>query len=212
MSTKPFLDLLDDVLPELAADPSNPVTEAAIRRASIDFCAGSRIWQVRTDPMTVFAGEGVVDIDVPNGADVAEVLDAALHGAPLDKKTVAWLNATMPGWRTETAVPRFYTQMELDQVMLAPAPNARGLQALVLTVAFQPSASAEGLPAWIARQYHDALVDGTLARLMNMNAKPWTDKSEGMARRSSFETAMTAARLDGETAFGGAPIRNTSYH
>lgn len=207
-----YTELLDEVLPHLAADPSDPVTENAIKRAVIEFCAGSWIWQHLPDPMVVIANVPDYDLEPPSGADVAAVLHVALSGVPLEKKAAHWLDATLPGWRTDTATPRYFTQLDGDQIVLAPVPAASASNALTMTLALQPSHTSTGFPKWIFTRHVYDLADGALARLMLMPGKPWTDLANGADRRNRFEAAMAGAKLDAVTALSGAPLRTRSQH
>lgn len=212
MATTKYSDLLDDVLPHLAADPSDPVTEYAIKRAVIDFCAGSWIWKHIPDPIDVQQGESAYDLELPPGADIAVVLTATVGVQPLSARSIEWLDAQLPGWRTNPATPRHFTQVDTEQVILAPVPEVNLPQGLALSLALQPAQSAKAFPRWISNQYLYALADGATARLMLMPGKPWTDLANGQDRRARFEAAIANARTSALAALGRAPTRTTPQH
>lgn len=212
MANTKYSDLIDDVLPSLAADPSDPVTEHAIKRACIEFCNGSWIWKHLPDPIDVAAGEAYYDLEAPAGADISAVMDAAHDNVPLGAKSVAWLDAQLPGWRTSRAVPKYYTQIDTEQVILASMPDSNIASGLTLTLALQPSQSATGLPKWIFNQFLYTLADGAIARLMLMPGKPWTDLVNGADRRKNFEAGIANARSSALAALGRAAQRGTSQH
>jgi len=207
-----YSDLIDEVLPQLAADPSDPVTEQAIKRAVIEFCRESWVWQYFPDPQTVRSGLAEYDLEPPNGTDIVTMVDVTYNGVPLTPKSVAWLNKEIPGWRTTGAAVKHYTQIDTDQVILAPRPAETITNGLVMTVALQPSQSATGFPAWIANQYIYQIADGAIAKLMLMPNKPWTDLASGQDHRSRFEAAFNDARESANSALGRAPQRTTSQH
>lgn len=212
MATFPYTDFLDDVLPHLAADPSEPVTLAAIKRAAIEFCRESWIWHYLPDPQNVRAGVADYDLEPPSGADIAAVIDVQLANVPLTPKALEWLNVNFPGWRVTPAAVKHYTQLDTDQVILAPLPADNISQGLAMTVALQPSQGATGLPKWIANQYLYAIAEGAIARLMLMPGKPWTDQNTGSAYRARFEAAIANARESALSALGRATTRTTSQH
>lgn len=212
MANITYTELLDEVLPELSADPSDPVTENAIRRAVTEFCADSWIWQYLPDPLDVTANEAAVDLEPPGGADITAVLHVALDGTPLDKRAAHWLDANLPRWRTDTATPRHYTQIDTDQIILAPVPASSGSGVLTMTLALQPSHTATGFPRWIFKLHEAALVDGAVSRLMLMADKPWSNAANGADRRARFHDAKANARAAVVMALGGAPLRTTSQH
>lgn len=207
-----YSELLNDVLPSLSADPSDPVTEYAIKRACIEFCAGSWIWQYLPDPIDVEAGEAYYDLEPETGADVSAVMDVAHNAVPLDAKSVAWLDAQLPGWRTNPSVPKYYTQVDSEQIILAAVPDANITGGLTMTLALEPSQSAVGLPKWIFNQYIYTLAEGAIAKLMMMPNKPWTDLQNGAMHESNFRAAIANARALSTAALGRAAHRATSQH
>lgn len=212
MAKKNYSDLISDVLPFLAADPSDPVTEKAIKRTVIEFCAGSWIWQIFMDPVSVIAGVNEYDLDPETGADVSAVVSAELDGLPLKPRTAVWLNREIPRWRTVTGTPKYVTQLNAETVILAPLPQESVRNGLMLTVAQQPSQKADGFPAWIYNQYADALINGAVSRLMLMTGRPWADAPNGVARKAEFESDVANARNAAISALGTAPVRTTSQH
>lgn len=204
--------MLTDVLPYLAADPSDPVTEYAIRRAVVDFCASTLIWRYIPDPQDVVAGEAYYDIDVPTGAQVNSVLYAKLDGVPLLNKSVEWLNANEPRWDTDMGVPKYFTQIDSDQVILALVPDSNYSEALSMMIALYPSATSTSFPAWIASQYGYSIAVGAVSRLMLMPNKPWTNMQVGAIYRAEFEGDKANARADAALALSRAPLRTADEH
>lgn len=212
MANIKYSELLDEVLPNLAADPSDPVTENAIKRAVIEFCEKSWIWQYLPDNLDVTAGEAAIDLEPLPGSDIAAVMAAALDGNPLDAKSLDWLNANVPRWRTDRTTPRYYTQVDTEQLILAGVPDASSTGGLALTLALQPSHNATGFPKWIFNQHVYALADGAMAKLMLMPAKPWTDVVNGQDRRAKFDAAIANARAAVVAGLGRAALRVAAHH
>ena len=111
MATVKYTDLLPEVLPNLAADPSEPVTVAAIKRACIQFCRESWVWKALPDPADLVAGETTYDLEALSGADVSAVINVTANGVPLKNPNSHWLDTELPGWRTTRATPKNYTQV-----------------------------------------------------------------------------------------------------
>lgn len=207
-----YADLIDDVLPMLAADPSYPVAEYAIKRACIDFCAGSWIWQFLPDPIDVEAGEAYYDLEPESGSDITAVMDVQHNNVPLTAKSVAWLDAQLPGWRTTPAVPKYYTQVDTDQIILAAVPDSSIAGGLTMTLALQPTQTSQGIPKWIFSQFMYSLAHGAISNLMLMPSKPWTDMSAGAYYAASFQNAIANARASAVAALGRAAHRVTPQH
>lgn len=212
MATIKYSDLLDEVLPNLAADPSDPVSEHAIKRAVIELCAGSWIWQYLMDPIDVTANEAYYDLEYPNGSDVSTVMSVHHNGVELKNKSLDWLNREVPFWRTDLATPKYFTQITPDQIILAQIPDATIANGLLLTLALEPSQSSRNFPRWIADQNLYTIADGAISTLMLMPNKPWTDIQNGAARRASFDAGIANARATGVAGLSRAPLRTSSQH
>lgn len=212
MANIKYSELLDEVLPYLAADPSNPVTVNAIKRSVIDFCSGSWIWQYLPDPLDVVAGEAFYTLEAPPGTDISVVMDVSHNNVPLTNKTTSWLDHEIPGWRTERKNPKYFTQVDTEQIVLAAVPDLNITSGLSMTFALQPSQSASSFPKWIFNQYVYALADGAISKLMLMPGKPWTDTQNGADRRTRFEQAIANARNSAASAVGRAAGRVKPQH
>lgn len=207
-----YTALVPDVLAHLTADPSDPVTEGAVRNAVIEFCARSRIWRAYADGIDVVAGEGSYDIELPSGADLACVLSATLDGMPLDLESPDRLDAAAPTWRTDTGAGRRLTQTDMASVLVTPVPAAAIATGLVLSYALMPKRSASVFPDWIAAQHWEGLTAGAMYRLMLMRGRPWSDEKTGIEKRQQFNTAISSAKESATRGLSRAPTRTTSQH
>lgn len=210
MANVKYSDLLDEVLPLLPADPSDPVTENAIKRAVIEFCATTWLWKYLPDTFLATPGEGAYLIETLPGTDVSAVLSVQFDGLTLEQKSVDWLNENVSGWRTNRGQVRYFTQVDTEEIILAPLPDSAGV--LAMTLALQPNHTATGFPKWIFNQYVYTLADGALSKLMLMSGKPWSDGANGLSRKAAFEAGMANAKTVSVTALGRATLRTTSQH
>lgn len=212
MATTKYSDLISDVLPQLAADPSDPVTEAAIKRACTEFCSGSWIWQHVPDPIDIEASVIEYDLDPPVGADITTIIDVTINGQPGKLRDLSWINQQIPRWRKEPGNVMFASQINTEQLILAPCPAWSVTGGIELTMALQPSLKATGLPRWIATQYLYALVDGAVGYLMLMPGADWSDPNLSVIKLKSFQAAINGARNDAVSALGRGPTRTTPQH
>lgn len=212
MALTKYEDLINDVLPHLAADPSEPVTLNAIKRTVIEFCSGAWIWKAFQDPIAVRAGINTYDLEPEQGADVTTVLAAELDGLPLKPRDIPWLNNELPRWKTVGGTVKYFTQLDTESLILAPLPDVSIASGLTITLAQQPSQAATGFPSWIYNQYVYAIVDGAVSRLMLMANKGWSDAATGLDRRMKFEAAIANARHSAVSALGSAPQRVKPQH
>ncbi len=212
MANVKYSDLVSDVLPVLAADPSDPVTEAAIKRAAIQFCKESWVWKYFQDPIDLVAFENTYDLEPPQGAGVAAVMRVTIAELDLDPKSPDDLDRDMPGWRQKSGQPKYFTQIDSEQVILAPASDYNLAAGIHMTLALAPDLKANAIPSWIANEYFYDIVDGALAYLMKMPKQEWTDLKLAMDYEDKFHKAIANARADAMSGLGRAPTRTTSQH
>lgn len=212
MASTKYSDISSEVLPILAAFPPEPLVENAIKRAVIEFCTESLIWKYLPDPIDIDAGEREYMIEIPPGAETAMVMNAAFDGDRITPQSTEWLDIELPGWGTDLATPKYFTQVESNQIILAPIPDSTISGGLMLTIALRPQVSSSGFPKWIANKYLYDIADGAAAKLMLMSGKPWTDAANGAYRKSQFDSAIAKARESSAKALGRAVIRTTSYN
>lgn len=212
MSLVKYSDLLTEILPHLTADPSDPMTEAALKNAVIEFCRDSWVWRHFADSQDVTAREPLYQLEPPAGADVAAVLSCSYDGEPITSKSTDQLDELLPGWQTTPGTVKHFTQTDPDSVILAPQPDVTISSGLSMVLALQPRRAAISFPKWISSQYMEALASGALARLMSMPGKPWSDLQGGLLHATRFRAAINAARESGVRGLGRAVTRTTSQH
>jgi len=212
MATMKYSDLLVEVLPHLSVDPSNPVTEHAIKKAVIEFCNRSWVWKFLPDPADITAGEAYYDLEYPNGGEISSIIDMAVDGVPITPKSIDWLNSNMPRWQTTLATPKYYTQLDTEQVILAEKPPSNITGGLTMTLAIQPDQKATSFPRWIATQYLYVITAGALSNLMLMTGTPWANEKTGTYHLDAFTKGVNDAKTDGVAGLGRAQPRSTSQH
>ncbi len=208
MASTKFSDLIPDVLTIMSADPSDPVTEYAIRRAAITFCRESWVWKETSDPIDIESGMNTYDLEMPTGTDVARVISAVVNGDELVPSSVDDFAFSSAG----SGFPRYWAQVDTEQIIMSPSPDSSIHAGLVVTLALQPSATAQSIPKWIASQHHDTLIDGAVAFLLNMQGQTWTDYALGSAKELKFKSGISDARSSAVAGLSRASLRTTSRH
>jgi hypothetical protein len=213
MQITSLMDIADDVLPLLAADPSHPVALRMIGEAVAELCITTDVWREEASRLTVTPGQATYDIS-PNSTDtkVARVISVFLDGSPLPIRPTDWLDANVNGWRSAQGTPVYCTQRHPDEVQLVPAPTSRHLRGLTMELSLQPSRAGVGIPSWIYSRYRETIVDGAVAKLMLMPDKPWSNLAMGEFRLGRFQTGMAGISTDTATSFRSAITRTTTHH
>ena len=148
---------------------------------------------------------------------------------------VLWAHSRVPvrGWRVSgdspamLEIPRHFSRHYVDETLPnivwvqerenvgaqpVEVPNGdderRFFCAAVMVEAVEiPHIGEERAPREFLQRYGDALVDGALARLFSMTAKPWTDAEQARQRGIAYANALSEAR---QRSMCGGPAANAS--
>lgn len=58
-----------------------------------------------------------------------------------------------------------------------------------------PRSGSETAPAWFIEKYGEAIVSGTLYKLMSMTGKPWSDPAQAAVEKMTYDNFMNEARV-----------------
>lgn len=170
-----YYDLL---LPELPGCLTSLVN-LHLREIAREFCTSTSVWKQAFDAINLVAGQPTYDLDAPEAnSEVVRVTRMTVNSVLLwddtDLRQPGHL-ATEPKYVRNK--PPFTLTPDLAQLTLMTdeVPTASTTGGLVLTGCMRPTITATSLPDFLRNQYSEALRHGTLARLMAMGKKPWTN-------------------------------------
>ena len=78
-----------------------------------------------------------------------------------------------PDWRDRGGTPTVYLQKTPDTFWLVPVPNSN--KQLIMNVALKPSRTTRSIDTTFSDTYRDAILYGTVYRLLRIPQKEWTD-------------------------------------
>jgi hypothetical protein len=188
------------------------VMKKRILDAATEFCSKSSVW-LDTHTYSAYANQNPIDFDITAHEVVHEIRAAELDGEPISVQTREWCNDRYPGWRPGTpsqvtGQPAAITQLDTTSFCLVPTQTETGT--LVLEVALKPRKTATLLPDILYNEYEEAIVDGALARLLNMRKAAWYDSAEATKRDGAFQAAIAKANLRQSKGFGRARMHVTA--
>lgn len=201
--------ILKDVLPYLSADPSQPVTMAALRRAAYDLCNDAWLWRTDAQPVGVTAGQASYVL-TPTEGMIAHVFEARFDGKRLDPIMRSNLDEEVPGWLTSQGTPHRFYSRHIGDITLVKTPISAGT--LTATVAVVPGFGESEVPDWLVHSHHYTIADGAIAHLLLMVGKPWSDANLGAFYRTKFDEACGLAKQAALQEHASAPIRGASEH
>ena len=187
-----YSSLVKEVLPYVPLCPDSLV-EQNLRSATIEFCERSKSYILDMDPFNTIAGVYEYDFDIPTGTEVHQVLLMTYDGKDLDPISPRSLELNYSDWRNRTGNPHVYLQKTTSTFWLVPVPS--GPKQVIVSVALKPSRTSNNIDTVVSNQYRDALIYGTLYRLLRMTNREWTDIGAAQEYLYQFNLEIRQAEL-----------------
>jgi hypothetical protein len=204
---KAWSNWFTDLLPQLPGCP-DPQIEHELLRASQEFFARSRAWQVIQAPVAITANQTTLDIaPSDSGQEMVRVEGAWLDGTRLKVYGVGDMDAAFTDdWQTHTGSTATLVQITPGTVLLYPIPVAASSTGLKLRLSVKPSEAATGIPDDMFVKYRDALASGAKARLMLQAGKKWSHPDLGTINAAVFDAAINTAAIAAARSFSTGRI------
>ena len=189
-----FDSLIRDILPYVPGCPDSLI-ETNIRSATIELCEKSRAFTFDLDPITTISGTYEYEFDQPSGTEVHQVLWVTYDGHDLDPISPRSLELNYPDWRDRGGTPTVYLQKTPTSFWLVPVPNSS--KELLMNVALKPTRTTNNIDTAFSNTYRDAILYGTVYRLLRIPQKEWTDPITSSDYFGLFNEQIRLAELKG---------------
>jgi len=191
---KPFSSLLPDILPSVAGCPS-ALALTALRRAADEFCTRTLVWRAELPAMDLVREFPFHRLETSPGSRLVMVLEAFIQGRRLAPASEEQLDEEHPGWALlAPGTPVRFTLPRPHELRLVPAPGFFLTGGLLVRVALAPAAGAVETEDFLLLDHGQALVHGTLTRLMAMPGRAWSDQTLAAYHGRQFRAAVADAR------------------
>lgn len=194
--SKALADFHDLLLPELPGCTVDLVN-LHLREVARDFCLKTSAWRLPFDPVNLVAAKPTYDLEPSEPeAEVVRVTQLTINSELLWEETDReQQGATSVAPKYVRNEPPFTLSPDLLEITLMTdeVPNTSLAAGMQVVGAMKPSAGAARLPDFLRSQYSEAMRFGTLARLMRMAKKPWTDKALAADYLSDWHKALNFA-------------------
>ena len=145
------------------------------------------------DAFNTISGVYEYDFDIPTGTEVHQVLQMTYDGRDMDPISPRSLDLNYPDWRDRTGRPHVYLQKTPSTFWLVPVPQ--GSFPVIASVALKPSRTSNNIDTTISNQYRDAIIYGTLYRLLRMPGREWSDVNAAREYLAQFNLEIQQAEL-----------------
>jgi hypothetical protein len=192
-------DLTPMILP-FVRDCSVPAAVVAARFACIEFYKLTLWQQEQLEPVDLWEGQSIYELEVPPNTVPAKVMRVELGDAQggstlLTFKTKDELDQLFGArWTTATGKPQYVTQFEPTDICLVPGPDADLEDGLRILCAVQPSNDCAEIDDSVFDYYAEALAYGARARLVETAGQPYYDPQSAPMLWGRFYGGISEAK------------------
>jgi len=203
--------LLPQILPMVVGCPDTLI-ENTVRSAAIEFCEKTGAYQQELDPVTTVANIYEYDLEAPSQTTVHKIMWATFEGKDIEPISTGLLEQRKPNWRDADhyGEPEYYVQQSSSTIWLVPVPNANTVSSTVIRAQLKPTHTSTACDEQIMDEYRDAIVNGTLFRLLRMPGRDWSDIGGAQIYGALFNEAVVLAERRARHADEGV-ARKVSY-
>lgn len=212
-----FRDLLPWVLPQVPTC-SNMMGVQALERAARELCQKSRLWRVTQHPLPLTNSYCEYEFEPYDMADRVQIEWATYEGKPLIPITERQLFMYDAEWLLRTGFPTHYLEMNPGLIRLWPTPTTFLDKSepymvpasvgedgepmpdeidqpcsVMFRISMKPALGATSMDRQILDDYYDSIVNGALAYLMFMPAKPWSNPDLAQIYANTFHEGISQA-------------------
>lgn len=191
----PISAFYDHILPELRGC-TTAMVDLHLLHVAREFCERSSVWRYAWVQPTI-AGQATYDVSSPElRSELVRITRIGVNGRLLWDD--AWADHRRAPSEEAPRYPRTEPPFIMDDLATeltligAEVPTADMTNGLTLTAALKPSYTASQLPDLLKTEHLEAIRVGTLARLMRMGGKPWTDRELAGFYQAEFNRLMNA--------------------
>lgn len=158
----------------------------------------------------------VVGVDIPANTRVSrtDVVKYSSDGISLKEvifKTRQQLDKELSNWEIKTGnTPVAWINDGPNNPRLIPIANATVTASLQIRVVVSPAAALTDIPDTLFFEFQDHFRNGTLARLMKIPGKDWTNFSASAAYAALFKVGLKEAKSRADAEYG-QPCREVMY-
>lgn len=208
-----LIDILAEVLPEVAGCP-NQTASIAVLRAAQELCRVSGIWNEWLDGIALV--DGIAEYDVyPNEGGVIDMIKEVRVGnielMAVDHASLSW---RLPDWRNAKATVPVYYNVDGPRSTITVYPTPDNTQSgyssvqsgtpqeqfrtMRMKASLIPSMTAKVIRDDVWNFYGEAITTGAKARLMLQRGQQWSEPKLGLLLQQAFDAAVASARIEEE--------------
>lgn len=192
---------IDSLIPRVTVHvynaPRNFIRQS-ILETTREFCRGSGFWREDLTPTDTEADVHTYALTLPADTEIVDLEDVYFSTKrSLEPKTGAQLNRINNQWRTQAGEPYYYMRVDNASVRIVYTPAAAETDAIQVRAILQPALTATTIDDKILNDYDEAILHGTLYRVLRTPGKAWTDLNLATFYEQSFRARIDVAKSRG---------------
>lgn len=201
MPVRQFVSMESKLAPSVPGCP-RPTIEQYVRDAAIEVCEKTLVWRYEQPLIRLTPGVYDYEYETPEDTEIVAVIYAAVNGVPIDPITEEKLHMLFPDWpstdSTKRSDPRYVSQLDPDNFVVAPVPGADKPYDMKMFVALKPTPTATGMDKTAFDECEQLIMHGALQHLLILPNKSWTDRELAgyHAKQFAYKTASRRAKAN----------------
>lgn len=216
MATRLFSTMEQLLAPSVPGCPL-PTLINYVRAAARETCEKTLAWRYQQDDVRLTPGVYDYDYDVPAGTEVCGVVHVTLNGEPISFVVQEYLHSVYPDWPSNAVnkrgQPRYVTQFNTDQFLIAPVPDSTQSYDLRMFLALKPLPDADSMDKAVLDELEETIMHGALQHLLVLPDKSWTDRELASyhAKQYTYKTASRRAKTNLGVGRGQMRVRSQPF-
>jgi hypothetical protein len=201
MATRDFSTVVSRLAPSVPGCPT-PIIEQYVRDAAIEACERTLSWRYEQPALRLVPGAYDYAYSAPTDAEVHAFITVTVNGRRLEPVTLEHLHDIQPKWpeatTDERSEPRYITQFDSDNFVVAPVPDDAASYDLKMIVALKPLRTATKMDKTVLDELENVIMHGALQHLLVLPDKDWSDTKLATyhAKQFSFQISERRARTN----------------
>ena len=182
----------DDIRIEVPAAP-NPLIQSRVRLASIEACKRSLVSHGTLDSVDIEAGEAVYKLEPPSSCfRIWRVMWVRTENMMLFPASRRVIESAGGDWtKGDSNAAHAFMSVAADTIRLYPEPKIAISEGFIPHVAFVPDPKTTKLDDRLYYYYKEAIVAGTLSKLLRMSGTAWYDPKAATVREIEFQAEIS---------------------
>ena len=206
---------IDSLIPRVTVHvynaPKNFVRQSMIETTR-EFCRETGYWREDLTAEDTVADQHTYALTLPSDSEVVSFEDVYYSTKRrLEVKTGAQLNNINEQWRTQTGEPYYYMRIDNASIRLVYTPTEAETGAIQTRAILQPALSTTTIDDKILTDYDEAIIHGTLYRILRTPGKVWTDLQLATFYEQLFRAKLDEAKSRGTDERSSGVIRKVKY-